>query len=204
MKSQRRFAAVVSLLDCRSVRGVSNSTDAPRISLRSERVSDLSILTGGDSRFDDFGPRPPRTRISTPDYAGSGALVIVDENDEVCGYVSWHWNHWGPTPESHCPMLGIWLRESWRGRSVGRLAQRRVAEILFEQTTTNRVEAHTDVENVAEWRALEAAGFTREGIIRGAHWRPDGYHDGYLYSILRGDLTTDIRDQSRPAPSEPY
>jgi RimJ/RimL family protein N-acetyltransferase len=203
MRSQRRFAAVVSVLDCRSVPDMSNSTDAPRISLRPERVSDLSILTGGDSRFDDFGPRPPRTHISTPDYAGSGALVIVDENDEVCGYVSWHWNHWGPTPESRCPMLGIWLRESWRGRSVGRLAQRRVAEILFGQTTTNRVEAHTDVENVPEWRALEAAGFTREGIIRGAHWRPDGYHDGYLYSILRGDLTTDTRDQSRPAPSEP-
>jgi RimJ/RimL family protein N-acetyltransferase len=182
---------------------MSNSTDAPRISLRPERVSDLSILTGGDSRFDDFGLRPPRTHISTPDYTGSGALVIVDENDEVCGYVSWHWNHWGPTPESHCPMLGIWLRKSWRGRGVGRLAQRRVAEILFEQTTTNRVEAHTDVQNVAEWRALEAAGFMREGIIRGAHWRPDGYHDGYLYSILRGDLTTDMRDQSRPASSEP-
>lgn len=161
---------------------------SPRITLRPERASDLPILTGGDSRFDDFGPRPPRTRISTPDYSGSGALVIVDADDEVCGYVSWHWNHWGPTPESRCPMLGIWLHRSCRGRGIGRLAQRQVAEILFERTKTNRVEAHTDVENVAEWRALEAAGFKREGIIRGAHWRPDGYHDGYLYSILRDDL----------------
>lgn len=125
--------------------------------------------------------------------------MIVSENDEVCGYVSWHWNHWGPTSESRCPILGIWLRESWRGRGVGRLAQRRVAEILFEQTPTNRVEAHTDVENVAEWRALEAAGFTREGIIRGAHWRTDGYHDGYLYSILRGELRAPVEASVAPA-----
>lgn len=168
--------------------------ESSRITLRAERVSDLPILTGGDSRFDEFGPRPPRTRISTPDYSGSGALVVVDGDDRVCGYVSWHWNHWGPTPESRCPMLGIWLQRSSRGRGIGRLAQRQVAEVFFDRTTTNRVEAHTDVENVAEWRALEAAGFMREGIIRGAHWRPDGYHDGYLYSILRGDLL-----RSRPA-----
>lgn len=178
---------------------MSQSADPLRISLRAERASDMLILTGGDSRFDDFGPRPPRTRISTADYTGSGALVIVAECDEVCGYVSWHWNHWGPTPESRCPMLGIWLRASWRGCGIGRVAQRRVAEILFEQTTTNRVEAHTDVKNVAEWRALEAAGFTREGIIRGAHWRPDGYHDGYLYSILRDELATGRQHRSSPA-----
>jgi RimJ/RimL family protein N-acetyltransferase len=169
---------------------MSTTPDPPRITLRAEQTSDLPILTGGGSRFGDFGLRPPRTRISTPDYESSGALVIVDPGSEVCGYVSWHWNHWGPTSESRCPMLGIWLRNSWRGRGIGRSAQREVAEILFQHTTTNRVEAHTDVENVAEWHALEAAGFTREGIIRGAHWRPDGYHDGYLYSMLREDLPT--------------
>ena len=51
----------------------------------------------------------------------------------------------------------------------------------------NRVEAHTDVENIAEQRALAKAGFTREGTTRGAQWRDGDYHDGYLYSILRAD-----------------
>jgi len=31
--------------------------------------------------------------------------------------------------------------------------------LFFSHTATNRVEAHTDVENIAEQRALEAAGF---------------------------------------------
>jgi len=35
-------------------------------------------------------------------------------------------------------------------------------------TTTNRVEAHVDVDNVAEQRALEATGLRREGITA---WR---------------------------------
>jgi RimJ/RimL family protein N-acetyltransferase len=62
-----------------------------------------------------------------------------------------------------------------------------VVELFFRHTTVNRVEAHTDVENVAEQRALEAAGFQREGVTRGAQWRDGTYHDGILYAVLRAD-----------------
>jgi RimJ/RimL family protein N-acetyltransferase len=55
------------------------------------------------------------------------------------------------------------------------------------------VEAHTDIENIAEQRALEAAGFEREGIIRGGQWRHGAYHDGYLYSALRDDIAQVLR-----------
>jgi RimJ/RimL family protein N-acetyltransferase len=85
-------------------------------------------------------------------------------------------------------MIGIWLRPEHRGRGLGRQAQRQLAELFFAHTTVHRVEAHTDVENVAEQRALEAAGFTREGITRGAQWRDGAYHDGILYAVLRTDL----------------
>jgi RimJ/RimL family protein N-acetyltransferase len=68
------------------------------------------------------------------------------------------------------------------------LAQRRLAELFFRHTTTNRVEAATDVENIAEQRALDAAGFQREGLIRGCHWRDGEYRDGYLYAITRPDI----------------
>jgi RimJ/RimL family protein N-acetyltransferase len=87
-------------------------------------------------------------------------------------------------------MIGIWLRPAARGRGIGRAAQRALAELFFTHTAVNRVEAHTDVDNLAEQRALEAAGFTREGLIRGAQWRDAAYRDGYLYAILRGDIAT--------------
>ena len=55
------------------------------------------------------------------------------------------------------------------------------------RTPIERVEASTDVENVPEQRALERAGFTREGVLRRAQWRAGDWHDVVLYSKLRGE-----------------
>jgi RimJ/RimL family protein N-acetyltransferase len=84
-------------------------------------------------------------------------------------------------------MIGIDLLPDARGQGLGTEAQRILADWLFETTPVNRVEASTDVENVAEARALEKAGFTREGIHRGAQFRAGGYHDLLMFSRLRGD-----------------
>ena len=51
----------------------------------------------------------------------------------------------------------------------------------------NRIEAQTDVDNIAEQRSLEKAGFVREGTARGAQFRAGAYHDLVTYSILRGE-----------------
>lgn len=155
--------------------------------LRPEEPSDLPLVLGGESPFDDFGPQQRREGVTPAGLDDAGALVIVDDDDQVVGHISWHWNHWGPNAASRCPMIGIWLKPPARGEGIGRRAQREVAELFFRHTGVNRVEAHTDAENLAEQSALEAAGFTREGTIRGAQWRDGAYRDGYLYSILRSD-----------------
>lgn len=156
------------------------------VTLRPERPADLPLLTGGASPFDDFGPKstPDGPRPCKLDATG-GLSVIAD--GEVAGGISWHWTQWGPNAGSRCPMIGIWLRPEYRGRGIGSAAQAQVAELIFRHTTANRVEAHTDVENIAEQKALEAAGFRREGVTRGAQWRDGAYHDGILYAILRDD-----------------
>ena len=157
----------------------------PELSLRPLRAGEGLHPLLPDSEFDDFGPRvppdPPPCRVDD-----DGAVGIV-EDGTVLGTVGWHWVQWGPSRGSRCPMVGIWLAEAARGRGVGTLAQQLVVDLLFRHTTANRVEAHTDVENVAEQRALERAGFTQEGVIRGSQWRNGAYHDGYLYSILRAE-----------------
>ena len=51
-----------------------------------------------------------------------------------------------------------------RGHGYGVEAQVLVARFLFEHTPANRVEAQTDIENIAEQRALDKAGFVREGV----------------------------------------
>jgi RimJ/RimL family protein N-acetyltransferase len=45
-----------------------------------------------------------------------------------------------------------------------------------------------DATNVAEQRALEKAGFTREGILRGTTFRQGRWHDQVMYSVLREEV----------------
>jgi RimJ/RimL family protein N-acetyltransferase len=160
------------------------------VTLRPQIAADLPLLVGGDSPFDDFGPVAKGQYPAPARLDDAGALAVVDEAGQLAGDISWHWRGWGPNAGSRCVMIGIWLRPEHRGRGLGRLAQRQLAELFFTHTRVNRVEAHTDVENVAEQRALEAAGFTREGTTRGAQWRDGAYHDGHLYAVLRADLRT--------------
>jgi RimJ/RimL family protein N-acetyltransferase len=157
------------------------------VSLRAQTEDDLPLLTGGASPFDEFGPRPPRTVPAPPMLHEPGALTVVSESGKPVGDVSWHWRVWGPTVESHCPMIGIWLIEERRGEGIGRQAQRQLVDLFFRHTGCNRVEAHTDVENVPEQRALAAAGFTQEATIRQAQWRDGSFHDCHIYSVLRSE-----------------
>ena len=76
-----------------------------------------------------------------------------------------------------------------RAKGYGGHAQRLLAEYLFAHTQVNRVEASTEVANVAEQRALESAGFTREGVLRGACFRNDAWRDMVMYSMLRVALS---------------
>ena len=155
--------------------------------LRAQRPEDLPLLTGGDSPFADFGPTAPLFEPRPSALDGNGALAVIADDGQLAGDVGWNWHKWGPTSASRCPMIGIWLRPQYRGRGIGSTAQAELARLLFAHTQTNRVDAHTEIDNVAEQRALEAAGFSREGVIRGALWRDGVHRDGCLYSILRGD-----------------
>jgi RimJ/RimL family protein N-acetyltransferase len=139
-----------------------------------------------ESEYDDFGPQSGLEPSHPRRLDGDGALG-VEADGVIVGVVSWHWVHWGPNAGSRNPMIGIWLEAAARGAGVGTRAQRQLVDLFFRHTPTNRVEAHTDVENLAEQRALERVGFTREGVIRGAQWRNGAYRDGYLYSMLRAD-----------------
>jgi RimJ/RimL family protein N-acetyltransferase len=84
--------------------------------------------------------------------------------------------------------IGISLFPEARGRGLGAVAQRLLVEYLFAHTTVERIQADTDITNLAEQRSLEKAGFTREGVLRHFRFRDGRYRDCVLYSILRSEV----------------
>ena len=88
--------------------------------------------------------------------------------------------------------IGILLLPEHRGQGHGTVAQQLLADYLFSTTTAHRLEATTEVDNLAEQRSLEKAGFTQEGMLRGRGFVRGAWRDGYMYSRLRDD----------PVPSE--
>jgi RimJ/RimL family protein N-acetyltransferase len=135
------------------------------------------------------GPEVPRGRPDDSDQVRnehSGVLWVEPIDGSVpLGTVEYHRVAYGPNPQSRAWMIGIDLRPESRGRGYGAEAQRLLADWLFETTTVNRVEAQTDIENVAEARSLAKAGFTREGVLRGAQFRAGAFHDLVVFSRLR-------------------
>lgn len=110
--------------------------------------------------------------------SGAGLLGIVSYR-RVTAASLWCWS------------IGISLLPEARGRGAGSRAQRLLADYLFAHTTANRIQAETEAGNLAEQRALEKAGFTREGVMRGVGFRDGRYRDEVLYSVVRSDLLGD-------------
>ena len=165
------------------------STVAPMsegVRLRPLEQGELGESWDQEAEYDDFGPR--RGYLTPPPCALDEQGVLgVEADGELVGVVSWVWQRWGPNAGSRNPMIGVWLEAAHRGRGHGTEAQRQLVELFFRHTPVNRVEAHTDVDNVAEQRALEKVGMTREGTTRGAQWRNGAFRDGYSYSVLRAE-----------------
>jgi RimJ/RimL family protein N-acetyltransferase len=171
------------------------------VHIRPVRESDLEVmarLTADPAEASEFGFFGHRDvgRIRR-DFAENGFLgsdsgtlaVAVGPDGEYIGDVSWHPQRRGPT--SYCWNIGIALLASARGHGYGTAAQRLLAEYLFAHTQANRVEAETEVGNVAERKSLEKAGFTFEGVVRGSCYRAGKWRDMASYSILRADVHED-------------
>lgn len=170
----------------------------PSIRLRPLRSDDLAALSagladdGGETPFAFFGFRGINTYEKRFAENGmitetSGSLAIEAEQSVFAGTVGWFAVQHGPSPSARALNIGIELIPQQRGRGYGTAAQIAIADYLFSTTLIERLEAGTDVDNLAEQRALEKAGFLREGVLRHAQFRAGEWHDLVQFSRLRGD-----------------
>jgi len=81
--------------------------------------------------------------------------------------------------------IGYALIPSERGKGYCTEAAMIIVDYLFLSRDIVRIQAYTDVRNVASQKILEKAGFKREGVIRKSMFIRGEWRDRYLYSILR-------------------
>jgi RimJ/RimL family protein N-acetyltransferase len=161
--------------------------------LRQVTADDLPVLDAwrgdpdAEGEFNDFGLAPSRSTVD-------GNHLVVEADGHPIGTVSWQEVRYGPNDESRAVNIGIALIPEARGKGHGAVAQRMLARYLFATTPVNRVEASTDVDNLAEQKSLERAGFTREGVIRGAQFRAGAWHDLIGYSCLRDEVSAQLSE----------
>jgi len=171
-----------------------------RVRLRPVQEADLETLTENGSREADpwngfkYNSADGLRRHFAADGMLSeeaGTLAVENPEGTLVGSVSWFTVQHGPSSACRALNIGISLFPAHSKRGYGSAAQRALAEYLFATTLAERIEAETDAENTAEQRALERAGFTREGILRHTQFPAGRWRDNVIYSVLRAEVSLD-------------
>jgi len=169
-----------------------------RIDLRPIAESDLPLLESWEedpsynSDYNSFGLHPAthvRHAFVQHGYLTDdrGRLLAVDKAGEAVGDVSYRVVKHGGGIANRVYEIGVTIAPEHRRKGYGAEAQSLLVTYLFATYAIARVQATTDVENLPEQRALERAGFTREGVLRQAQFRNGSWHDVVMYSKVRGE-----------------
>ncbi len=167
------------------------------LTLRAFRKDDLEFLDllcsdpAALGSFEWFGFIDVRTRRRRWEQDGfvsaeSTALAVVLDDGTIAGLASWRASNRGGSPGT-CFEIGAALLPEHRGKGLGTAAQRLLVEHLFNFTIAHRLEALTDAENVAEQKALERIGFTREATLHEVAFQSGTWRNCAIYALLRED-----------------
>src|SRR4029450_3055847 len=188
------------------------------VRLRPIEEADLDLLSRFDTdpaasqpfEWPGFGdPGARRRRWEQDGWIGrdSTQLAVALADGTLAGIVGWRAIKAGG-PEGGCLEIGALLFPEHRGRGVGTAAQRLLVEYLFTTTLVNRLQAVTDLENLAEQRGLGRVGvrpggcaarpglhrwpLARRGAVRPAAGRPDR-----VGRLTQGSCGPDARSAAR-------
>ena len=169
------------------------------VKIRPVEERDLDLLGRFDTEpaldplYEWKGFRDPRRhwrRWEQDGYLGTedSILIVSLPDGTFTGFIAWTAiRRSPPIAPAVSYRIGIALLPEYQGQGLGSAAQCLLADHLFWTTLANRIEAGTDLENLAEQRALEKAGFQREGVVRGPGYFEGRFRDGVTYSRLRSD-----------------
>jgi [ribosomal protein S5]-alanine N-acetyltransferase len=173
---------------------------SPPVVLRPYALSDLALVRQASAdpfipsissvprRYTDDGGRAFIERQHARDAEGDGySFVIACESEPQAGIGSI--GLWLREIESGRASIGYWIVAESRGQRMATHALRAVVAFAFDALSIPRLHLFVEPWNVASIQTAEAAGFAREGTLRG--WeRIDGeQHDADCYALLYADWT---------------
>lgn len=166
-----------------------------RCTLRLVREADLTTLQAFDEDIANRGEHfpigvVPLVRVAR-EYAEhgfwqerEGLLVIVDEADAIIGHIE-HFRTVDYLDEIELSYL-IYSPEH-RGRGIATEAVRLLSDYLFARTKAHRIRLVIHPGNAGSRRVAEKAGYSLEGVMRGAWHHRGANHDVEVWARLRTD-----------------
>jgi ribosomal-protein-alanine N-acetyltransferase len=91
------------------------------------------------------------------------------------------------SPRNARATIGTWLGCGWWGSGANAESKRLMAGVAFAHLGLRRLTAWTNVRNGRAQRALERAGFRREGVLRGWEDLDGQRQDVVVFGLLRED-----------------
>lgn len=125
-----------------------------------------------------------RSAPSDPRSLAPRFAIVRRSDGEPVGCVGYYLAH--PVLE----YVDVWYllgEPSARGQGLGSEAVALLVTHVFATTSSARVGATCDVENIPSTRLLEKIGMRREGTMRSALYHHARWHDVYLYGVTRAE-----------------
>jgi RimJ/RimL family protein N-acetyltransferase len=168
--------------------------EGKNVNLRVMEKEDVGFLCENLNDVDYYGERGPvlmqlskaemEKRFENPTQLATlterARFVIEKKNRTRIGFIA----HYFVQP-SKLMEIGYDIIPSERGKGYGTEAIQIMVDYLFLSKDIVRIQAVTNAENKPSQRALEKAGFTKEGTLRKRGYVRGERIDAYIYSILR-------------------
>jgi RimJ/RimL family protein N-acetyltransferase len=160
------------------------------VNLRVMEKEDLPLFAEWVNKPEFIGEYNPLRQLSRTEiekgYEKSsleqGEFIIEKKNGSQIGYI-WHFTMGHPAAK--LLELGYFVVPSETDKGYCSEAAKIMVDYLFLSKDIVRIQAHTDLRNVASQKVLEKVGFKREGTIRKSIFNMGEWRDVYVYGILR-------------------
>jgi ribosomal-protein-alanine N-acetyltransferase len=159
--------------------------EGKNVNLRVMEKEDLPVLQGWDNNPEFMGEFEPLRRETRADLERmydnlkDAQWFFVEKKDGTrIGYMA-HFIAAGQIE------LGYFIVPTERSKGYVGEAIRIIVDYLFLLKDAVRIQPKADPENIASVKALEKAGFKREGVLRRTFYCRGKWRDDYMYSILR-------------------